>query len=347
MVGTGFQKRTDVILVDYSVSQDGTEMQLDVHVSSSMGYIRGFKDKGGGVKPHYLTFYSTFGGLNSSLGSANSFMLELRENDTEIYFNRPNGGYELALVKDGKTGQWIRPKEESELPVEDNNAEINIDEKPSTDEKPEHSDLYIEKYTIDDVLLYFEEVVLRMEYSDGTGDATCVQKWLSPIYYQLCGSYTDTDASKLNELFTQLNNIDGFPGIYPATDDHYENLTINFLNSNDFIMQFSDAVNGEDAYGAAEFWYYTETNELHTARIGYRTDIDQDTRNSILLEEIINVLGVSDSELRTDSIVYQYSNENTALSDVDILILKLLYYPKIECGMNYDRCAEIIKELYY
>ena len=75
MVGTGFQKRTDVILVDYSVSQDGTEMQLDVHVSSSMGYIRGFKDKGGGVKPHYLTFYSTFGGLNSSLGSANSFML--------------------------------------------------------------------------------------------------------------------------------------------------------------------------------------------------------------------------------------------------------------------------------
>ena len=162
------------------------------------------------------------------------------------------------------------------------NSEINIDESPSvdeksaTDEKPEHSDLYIEKYTLEDILSYFEEVVLRMEYSDGTGDVTCVQKWLSPIYYQLYGSYTDTDVSKLNELFTQLNNIDGFPGIYPATDTNYKNLTINFL----------------------------ETNELYKARIGYRTDID-------------------------------------------ILILKLLYNPKIELGMSYAGCAEIIKELYY
>ena len=238
--------------------------------------------------------------------------------------------------------------------VNDNeNFEILVDEKTLADEKlvtdgkPEHSELYIEKYTLEDILSYFEEVVLRMEYSDGTGDVTCVQKWLSPIYYQLYGSYTDTDISRLNELFTLLNNIDGFPGIYPATDTNYENLTINFLEPNDFKIQFSDVINGEDAYGSAEFWYYTETNELHTARIGYRTDIEQDIRNSILLEEIINVLGISDSELRTDSIVYQYSNENIVLSDIDILILKLLYNPKIELGMNYAGCAEIIKELYY
>lgn len=561
MIGTGLRKRTDVVLGDYSVSEDGTEMNLDVQVSSSMGYIRGLKDKGGGVKPHYLTFYSTFGGLNSSLGSANSFMIELGEDDTEIYFNRPKGGYELVLVKDEETGQWHRPgkndesteaielfcdsfwesvtkfvfhdfgEENYELSDESGLKElqgifknieykeienpflegwyifefyanekiyslgitgntINIDGKfyevsdsiakdviaiiksepvkgeeswgitltaenvtpsgmtirciqsggeptgelntgswyilenwtpenewkempyvidgeiawtseawiipmndscewevnwewlygqfpagkyrvgkeimdfkgpedfdkevyyaefviESTDEKPEHSDLYVEKYTLDDVLSYFEEVVLRMEYSDGTGDTTCVQKWLSPIYYQLYGSYKDADMSKLYELFTKLNNVEGFPGIYPATDTNCENLTINFLEPNDFIIQFSDVINGEDAYGAAEFWYYTETNEIYTARIGYRTDIDQNTRNSILLEEIMNVLGISDSELRTDSIVYQYSNENTALSDVDILIFKLLYNPKIKCGMNYDNCTEIIKELYY
>jgi hypothetical protein len=74
-----------------------------------MGYVRGFKDNGGGVKPHYLTFYSTFGGLNSSFGAVNSFVLELGKNDTEIYFNRPNGGYELVLVKNIDTGEWERP----------------------------------------------------------------------------------------------------------------------------------------------------------------------------------------------------------------------------------------------
>ena len=92
MVGTGFKKRTDVVLFDYSISEDGTAINLSVQVASSMGYIRGFKNNGGGVKPHYLTFYSTFGGLNSSFGTVNSFVLGLEEDDTEIYFNRPGGG---------------------------------------------------------------------------------------------------------------------------------------------------------------------------------------------------------------------------------------------------------------
>ena len=114
MVGTGFRKRTDVVLFDYTVSEDETAINLGVQVASSMGYVRGFEDNGGGVKPHYLTFYSTFGGLNSSFGTVNSFTLEIDSDDTEIYFNRPNGGYELVLVKDEENGDWIRPGENDE-----------------------------------------------------------------------------------------------------------------------------------------------------------------------------------------------------------------------------------------
>ena len=112
LIGTGFRKRTDVILVDYSVSEDGTAINLGVQVSSSMRYIRGFKNNGGGVKPHYLTFYSTFGGLNSSFGAVDSLVVELEVDDTEIYFNRPKGGYELVLVKNEETGEWLRTKED-------------------------------------------------------------------------------------------------------------------------------------------------------------------------------------------------------------------------------------------
>ena len=186
-----------------------------------------------------------------------------------------------------------------------------------------------------------------MEYSDGTGDVTRVQKWLSPIYFNIYGSYTNDDLSKLYELFAQLNAIDGFPGIFPASNENCENMSISFLEPNDFTDQFTNVVHGEDAFGATEFWYYTDTNEIHTARIGYRTDIDQIIRNSILLEEIINSLGISDSSLRTDSIVYQDSNDNLVLSDIDILILKLLYNTEIQCGMNYENCKEIIEKLYY
>lgn len=108
-VGTGFQKRTDVVLCDYAVSEDGTAITLHVGVPASMGYIRGYKDNGGGIKPHYLTFYSTFGGFNSSLGAKSSYVLEISPDDTEIYFNRADGGYEIVLVKDAETGQWLKP----------------------------------------------------------------------------------------------------------------------------------------------------------------------------------------------------------------------------------------------
>ena len=109
LIGTGFIKRTDVVLFDYIVAEDGSAISLDVQVSSSIGYTRGFKNIGGGIKSHYLTFYSTFGGLNSSFRAKNSFILELNDDDTEIYFNRPNGGYELILIKNSDNGKWEQP----------------------------------------------------------------------------------------------------------------------------------------------------------------------------------------------------------------------------------------------
>ncbi len=108
-VGTGFTKRVDVVLLDYSVSEDGTKLTFNTGIISSMGYTRGFKDIGGGVKPHYLVFYSSFGGLNSSFGAKSEFELYLDEDDTEIYFNRADGGYELVLQKSMQTGKWEKP----------------------------------------------------------------------------------------------------------------------------------------------------------------------------------------------------------------------------------------------
>ena len=115
-IGTGFMKNPNVVLGDYSISEDGSKVILYTGMANSMGYVRGYKNNGGGVKPHYLTFYSAFGGLNSSLGAKNAFTLELEPDDTEIYFNRADGGYELVLVKDEKTGKWGRATEINHSP---------------------------------------------------------------------------------------------------------------------------------------------------------------------------------------------------------------------------------------
>lgn len=210
-----------------------------------------------------------------------------------------------------------------------------------------HSTLYLPDQTTEQIQEYFAEVVLDIEYTDGTGDANVVQKWLGPIWYGIYGTPTEEDMAVLQDLFDRLNAIEGFPGIYAAVHAGQENMSLSFLEPEAFREGFSHVVHGEDAYGATQFWYYTDTNELHTARIGYRTDLDQSIRNSVLQEEIINTLGITDTVLRPDSIVYQYSNENTALSDVDLVILKLLYDPAIQCGMNADDCRAVIRAHYY
>ena len=94
------------------------------------------------------------------------------------------------------------------------------------------------------------------------------------------------------------------------------------------------------------FWY--EDNAIYDATICYRTDLDQYLRNSVILEEIYNGLGpVQDTDLRSDSIIYSAFSEPQSLTEIDELILKLLYHPDILCGMNAEECEAVIRELYY
>ena len=255
---------------------------------------------------------------------------------------------ESRISEDAVQSENSVVSEESTESEETNESEEStVSEESDVSEEPTHSELYIEGYSVEQVIDYFSEVVLDMEYSDGIGDTTLVQKWLFPISYRTEGKPKKGDIAVLNGLFEQLNQIEGFPGISPAEDGAPENMLLGFLEKNDFNDRFSDVVNGEDAFGAVQFWYYTATNEIHTAHIGYRADMDDGSRASVLVEEIVNSLGISDTVLRTDSVVYQYSNENSVLSEVDILILKLLYHPEIKCGMNATDCETVIRKLYY
>lgn len=110
-ISTGFTKNPNVVIREYSVSEDGSKLNFTIDIPYSIGYTRGFKNKGGGVKSHYLNFYNTFGVINSFFGAKFEYALELDEDDTEIYFNRKDGGYELVLQKNQETGKWEKINE--------------------------------------------------------------------------------------------------------------------------------------------------------------------------------------------------------------------------------------------
>jgi hypothetical protein len=216
---------------------------------------------------------------------------------------------------------------------------------PTEDTTP-HSEFYAPGVSEDEMVAYFKEVVLNMEYTTGEGDATLVQKWDRPISYRIEGVPEHRDAELLNEFTKQLNQVEGFPGIRAATGLE-QNVTISFLHDKDFVPQFAHLLKGERADGVVQFWYYNNTNGIYSGRIGYRKDASQKTRESVIPEEIVNLLGISDTTARKDSITYQYSNEATEPSAVDWSIIKLLYNPKIRCGMTAAECETVIRELYY
>ena len=97
-------KRTDVVLKDFSISNDGTKITLNTMVTGSAGYTRKLKIKQGGDNK-YITFYSTYG-INSNLGAKSIFEVELDPFCREIYFYKGDGGYKLVLKKDTNTNQW-------------------------------------------------------------------------------------------------------------------------------------------------------------------------------------------------------------------------------------------------
>ena len=252
----------------------------------------------------------------------------------------------------GTENTEVEDTEAEDTDIEDTDVEdTEIDDAGTEDTESEfqeeHSALYLEQYSVEEVLRCFNEVVLDAEYSTGAGNASLVQRWDEKIYYYVEGNPTGEDLAKLQTLFGQLNEIEGFPGIQEASNDLEANLYIFFEDREAFDMRFSDFLQGEYANGATQYWYYTDTNNIYLESIGYCTDMPADVRESVLLEEVINGLGLSDSQFREDSIVYQYGDNAKELSDMDWLILKLMYHPKIRCGMDVTECERVIRELYY
>ena len=209
---------------------------------------------------------------------------------------------------------------------------------------PEHSPLYIPTVSVEEAIVYFNEVCLDAEFVN-QGDPTKLQKWETPIHYICYGTLTDTDRTTLDTFVNWLNTIEGFPGIQETTDPNLANLRIHFCGPAEYLSLMGDNFSGTD--GGVTFWY-NGANEIYNAVIGYRTDVDQQIRNSVILEEIYNGLGpINDTQLRKTSVIYAGFSTPQSLSEEDKLILKLLYHPQMQCGMDAAQCEAVIRQLYY
>lgn len=234
------------------------------------------------------------------------------------------------------------PEPTEPAPTEPEATEPEVTEPAET--IPEHSPLYLENVPVEDVIRWFNEVSLDAEFSDG-GDATLVQKWDEPIAFMVHGDYTEEDWATLTRFTQWLNTLEGFPGISETQDSAEANLNIHFTDAQGLVNIMGQDFVGLD--GAVTFWYDGD-NAIYQEVICIRTDLEQEVRNSVIMEEIYNGLGpVQDTILREDSLIWQGYSWPQELTAVDELILRLLYHPAIARGMNALDCEEVIRTLYY
>ena len=99
-------RRDDVVIGDFSVSADGSEMTLKAGVAGSAGYLRKVKVRYDDEhKTVLVDFYSTFG-INNPVGAEDTFVIPLKPDSENILFNRGNDYY-AALAKDAD-GRWYK-----------------------------------------------------------------------------------------------------------------------------------------------------------------------------------------------------------------------------------------------
>lgn len=104
-LGSGFVKRTDVVLGGYMLAEDGASITLQAGPAGSMGYIRESVTEQDG-DALYVSFYTAFGGLNSSIGAKDTFTLPVDPACRVICFDRGDGEYAPVLQRDAATGEW-------------------------------------------------------------------------------------------------------------------------------------------------------------------------------------------------------------------------------------------------
>ena len=209
----------------------------------------------------------------------------------------------------------------------------------------EHSAFYISGVDVDDVILYFNEVCLQAEFVN-YGDPSKLQRWEAPIRYICIGDSTETDRAVLQGFADWLNTVEGFPGMEETDEPAQANLQIHFCETEEeYLLLMGENFSGTD--GGVTFWY-DGMDVIYDEVIGYRMDVDQEIRCSVILEEIYNGLGsAADTDLREDSLIYSGFSAPQSLSAIDELIIRLLYHPQMQCGMDAEACEAVIRRLYY
>lgn len=179
-----------------------------------------------------------------------------------------------------------------------------------------------------DIVDYYCRVGLTSEFTNGNV-IDYVRKWQQPIYYTVNGTPNEDDIALIERLVSALNQVDGFPGMYPAdSEGDSANFIMMFLDYDEYKAASLAAVGTELTDGYSSIWFMG--GDITQAEIGVCNDLTRTNKNHVILEEIIQALGLqNDTYDYPESLFYQGYNEPQWPCELDWFLVRFLYHPEI------------------
>ncbi|MGJ3245380.1 MAG: DUF2927 domain-containing protein [Elainellaceae cyanobacterium] len=190
-----------------------------------------------------------------------------------------------------------------------------------------------------EAIAYFLDIALGTEY--GNADPV-IRKWQGNINIQVNGSPTLEDEQTLQAVVAELQQLTGLTITLNSADP---NMTLYFVPES----EFSDYDPNYIPINLGFAWIGWNSHDvIHQARILITTEgISQTERNHLIREEVTQAISgcMKDSDEYADSIFYQAWTQTTEFSSLDREVIRLMYRPDIQPGMDRDQVLNAVSLL--
>ena len=181
-------------------------------------------------------------------------------------------------------------------------------------------------------------------FTGGSGDEEreIIIRWVEPIRVCAAGMPNSKDLKQLDDFLLQLNyRVPEMPMITRVETPEEANLVIHYCK----LSEMTELVPGyeEGNWGMVTYSYHSN-GQVFSAVIGLARDkTSQTARNHLMREELTGALGLTGHhDAFSDSILYRPWTTVQHLSEVDWMMLNMLYSPHVFPGWTWTQVQQAL-----
>ena len=182
-----------------------------------------------------------------------------------------------------------------------------------------------------------------VEYSgDKNNVSKTLTRWENTIKICVTGSPSNDDLRQLDKFIMDIaTHCPNMPNIRVVNSERDANITVYYGPLKELGKHLD--VYREGNWGAFSYTY--SGGRMVSAKVAIATDVNwTESKRHLLMEELVGTFGLTnDHYAYSDSIVYQEWTTVGELSEVDWLMLNMLYDPDLKCGMSAKQAYDILR----